>query len=418
MWEKLRKFGPESCDLPTMLSNVCFLLRALTLNLDSRIKDRIPINCYVFTIIISSCYFYVYLVSMCWFVFCKCRETGDLIPAMIVFSLGVSSEIGPCKLFYMFLYEKITKTIVDGYLVCDALTLKGERFTKNLLKTLKDVKKRALIFWVVIIGNGVIYFVKPILLPGRHLMEDQFILLGLEPTFESPNYEIGFVLMSCGVICTVYLPANITAFLIVLTGYTEATMLALGEELINLWADAQRFYRNNHVEIDITDENALVNLTDDAEKNRIMNRYIKQRLEEIIKIHTRNINLITQIEKVFRGAIAVEFLLLITGLIAELLGGLENTYIEMPFALMQVGMDCLTGQRMMDACVKFEESVYDCKWENFNVSNMKTVLLMLQNSQKTMVLSAGGMATLSFSCFMTVIRSIYSAYTTLRSTMD
>lgn len=250
-----------------------------------------------------------------------------------------------------------------------------------------------------------------------HLLS-QIIVTGLEPTFESPNYELGFVLMSCGVICTVYLPANITAFLIVLTGYTEATMLALGEELINLWADAQRFYRNNHVEIDITDENALVNLTDDAEKNRIMNRYIKQRLEEIIKIHTRNINLITQIEKVFRGAIAVEFLLLITGLIAELLGGLENTYIEMPFALMQVGMDCLTGQRMMDACVKFEESVYDCKWENFNVSNMKTVLLMLQNSQKTMVLSAGGMATLSFSCFMTVIRSIYSAYTTLRSTMD
>lgn len=113
----------------------------------------------------------------------------------------------------------------------------------------------------------------------------------------------------------------------------------------------------------------------------------------------------------------MEFVLLIHGLIAELLGGLENTYIEMPFALMQVAMDCLIGQRMMDACKKFEYAVYDCKWENFDVTNMKTVLLILQNAQKTMVLSAAGMTSLNYNCLMTIIRSIYSAYTTLRSTM-
>lgn len=226
--------------------------------------------------------------------------------------------------------------------------------------------------------------------------------------FESPNYEIAFFLTSLAVCCTCYLPANITAFFIVLIGYTEASMLALSEELDNLWSDAQQNYNKHHMEI----EN-----NGDVNRNIIVNNFIKEKLEEIAKIHMTNMNLIRQVELVFRGAIALEFTLLMNGFIAELLGGLENTYIEMPFALMQVGMDCLIGQRLMDACQKFENSVYDCKWENFNVANMKTVLLILRNAQKTMVLSAGGVTKLSFNCFMTIIRSIYSAYTALQSTM-
>lgn len=80
-------------------------------------------------------------------------------------------------------------------------------------------------------------------------------------------------------------------------------------------------------------------------------------------------------------------------------------------------MDCFAGQRVMDASAMFEASVYDCKWENFDKSNMKLVLVILQNAQKTMTLSAGGVRTLSFSALMSVFRGIYSAYTALRSTM-
>nr|WPO56508.1 odorant receptor [Leucinodes orbonalis] len=414
--EKLRKFGLNHCDLPTMLGNVTSLLRVLTLNIDNRNKKKIPMIFYIVTCSVALCYFYVYMVSMLWFVFWKCRETGDVIAAMIVFSLGTSSEIGPCKLYFMFFYERKVREIVDGYLACDALTQRDCRFSRNLLNTLRIVKKRALIFWLVIIGNGVIYIVKPIVMPGRHVLEDLFTIYGLEPMFESPNYEITFLLASLGVCCTCYLPANITAFLIVLTGYTEATMLALGEELIHLWTDAEDFYKNNHINT-TADHSIASSHVKEKDKNTVINEYIKERLKYIIKIHTTNINLIKQTETVFSGAIALEFVLLITGLIAELLGGLENTYIEMPFALMQVAMDCLLGQRMMDACETFENSVYDCKWENFNIANIKTVQLMLQNSQKTLILSAGGMATLNFKCLMTVIRSIYSAYTALGSTM-
>ncbi|KAJ8712064.1 hypothetical protein PYW07_004906 [Mythimna separata] len=411
MMETIRKFGLGYCDVKTMLWNVSVMLRVLILNIDGRNKKPFPITSYIFAIIVCLGYFYVYLVSMSWFVFIRCAATGDLLSAIIVFSLGVSSEIGTVKLVFMFVQIHKVRQIVSECLASDATVVAGSRFSINLLSALRHVKERAMVFWMVIIFNGVVYIIKPLLTPGRHFTEDKFILFGLEPMEENPNYQIANMLFAAGVFFTVYVPANITAFLIVVTGYVEAQMLSLSEELLHLWEDAEEHYYKTEQAISIFDTNK----TD--LKDKAMNEYVAKHLKDIIRSHGRNINLLHQVENVFSGAIALEFFLLVVGLIAELLGGLENTYLEIPFALMQVGMDCFTGQRVMDANVKFERAVYDSKWENYSLSNMKIVLTMLQSAQKTMKLSAGGMIMLSFSCLMQVIRSIYSAYTTLRSTM-
>ncbi|XP_026741640.1 uncharacterized protein LOC113503754 [Trichoplusia ni] len=230
---------------------------------------------------------------------------------------------------------------------------------------------------------------------------------------ESPNYELSFVACVAGVIFCCYLPANITAFLIVVIGYIEAQMLGLAQELILLWGDAEEYYYKTK-SFSILNETEELNDT----KNKIMNDYVEKHLKIIITTHGRNINLLRQIETVFRGAIVLEFFLLTVGLISELLGGLENTYLEVPFALICVGMDCFIGQRVIDAGVIFENAVYDCKWEHYNVTNMKIVLMMLQSSQKKMQLSAGGIIVLDFCCLMQIFNSVYSAYTTLRTTMD
>lgn len=221
--------------------------------------------------------------------------------------------------------------------------------------------------------------------------------------------------MTAGVIFTCYLPANISAFLIITTGYTEAQMLALSEEILQLWVDAQQHYRENQTEsLDSAGPSQIKRCEYNIHKSRVINDYIKGRLYEIIKIHTTNINLLFRVEKVYRGSIAAEFLLLTFGIIVELLGRLENTYLQIPFALMQVGMDCFSGQRVMDASLAFEHAIYASHWENFDVANMKTILLMLQMSQKTLRLSAGGVTMLSFRSLAGVIRIIYSGYTALR----
>ncbi|KAG6463261.1 hypothetical protein O3G_MSEX013775 [Manduca sexta] len=348
---------------------------------------------------------------MAWFVFIRSPQTGDLLAAMVVLSLGISSEIGTLKFFYTFVYINKVQKIVKDYLECDSLIVPGSRFSGNLLRALRNVKKRAIVYWLVIIINGITYVTKPMFMRGRHHMEDRYVIYGLEPMFESPNYEFAYFLMTAGLCFICYPPANVTVFLIVVVGYTEAQMLALSKELLHLWTDANEHYQKNINQHETT----LINAQ--ASKNKIINDYVRYRLKEIIKMHAFNIHLVRQVEFVFRGAIAIGYVFLTLGLIAELLGGLENTYLQIPFALIQVAVDCYTGQKVTDASLIFERAVYDCKWENFDKMNMKTVLLLLQNSQKTMTISAGGITMLNFSCLMSVIKSIYSAYTTLRTTM-
>ncbi|CAH0720542.1 unnamed protein product, partial [Brenthis ino] len=274
---------------------------------------------------------------------------------------------------------------------------------------MRYVKKRAIIFWIPMMANGIIYAIIPFVIPGRHFPEDDFILYGLDPMFESPNFEIASFLLTVSIALTIYASSTITAFLIVITGYIEAQMLALGQEISQIWDDAF-----HNIETSLNEDQ---NEQREETNNIMLNSFIRDSLKNILKLHITNINMINQVEAVFRGAIAVEFILLFVSITAVLLGGLENTYLELPYGLMQVAVDCFTGQRLIDASIYFENSVYFCKWENFDNRNMQTILLILQASQKSLTLSAGGLTALSFPCLMSVLKSIYSTFTTLHSAL-
>ncbi|XP_053610740.1 uncharacterized protein LOC128675381 isoform X2 [Plodia interpunctella] len=413
---KLQECGLNNCTLPVMVSNNSMMLRGLSLNVDPTYKKKIPLIFNIFTIVILSCYIYVYVFSMIWFVFFKCIKTGDVISAMIVFALGIASEITLVKWIYMFLNQNSLRNLIENYLIHDVKGNSNARLTNNLLKVLRQVKRRAIIFWFMIIGNGVAYAIKPLLMPGRHIMEDTEFLFGLEPLHESPNYEIAYLLSLGGVIFTCYGTSNLSGFFIIITGYIEGQMLCLSEELVNIWDDAHKYYYQNHV----FTENCHRVASDETIRGKdiILNEYVRKQLRNIIDYHTTNMSFLRQIEDVFRNAIAIEFGLLIVSLIAEFLGGLENTYLIMPFALVQVTMDCITGQKLLDSSDIFHRAVYECNWENFDVKNMKTVLMMFRISHKGMALSAGGLVKLSFLCLMSVARLIYSTYTALRTAVD
>ncbi|KAL4703662.1 hypothetical protein ACJJTC_016206 [Scirpophaga incertulas] len=102
MWEKLRKFGMQHCDLPTMLMNIAFLFKALTLNIDSRFSKPIPTIFYVIAYSFAIIYNYTYSWSVVWFMLWKSVKTEDFVAAMIVFSLGLTSKIGVAKFIYVY----------------------------------------------------------------------------------------------------------------------------------------------------------------------------------------------------------------------------------------------------------------------------------------------------------------------------
>ncbi|XP_063625527.1 uncharacterized protein LOC134797232 [Cydia splendana] len=420
MLATLQKFGLRHHDLPTMLWNAEVLLRIIALDLNSRNNKRIPTILYLTSAIVLALYIYTYHLSTYWYIFW--RGGGDMLFIILLLSLSISSSIGFVKLLYMYFNGTKLKKLLSEYLECDAALAPDSRMFRNVDATLRGVKKRAIIFWLIIIGNGVVYLAVPLLKPGRHLTEDGQILLGLEPMYESPNFELANIALFAGVFLTVYAPANITGFIIIIVGYSEAQMLALSQELLHLWDDAQTHYKQ--FQPGSTDgpscSNGISRELENIKKKklRMVNIYVRNRLVSIMRSHATNMNLINQVESIFKNAIAIEFALLSGGLIAELLGGLEKTYMEVPFAMVQVSMDCFTGQRLMDASKAFEDAVYACKWEYFDVKNRKLVLVMLQNAQRTLHLSAGGLASLSYTSLMSVFKSIYSAYTALRSTMN
>ncbi|CAF4928431.1 unnamed protein product [Pieris macdunnoughi] len=384
-----------------MVGNVNFFLRALTVNIDKRNTKPISVIFYILTIIGLICYYYVYVVSVVWYVFVHYPATGDFIGTIIMFSIGAFTETCPIKLLFMIIHRKLIAKVVERYLRCDAQIDPGSRLHQNIQSHLRTVKKRGTTIWLTLVIIAEIHCFTPFFLPGRHFPDDNYILYGLEPMIESPNYEIATVIITITISSATYYVANCTAFMVMLLGYTEAQILSLSEELLNVWNDAEK--ETEHIDIE--------------SRSSALNSFISERLTFIIKLHNENITLLKRIEGVLRVSMALEFLFLMAGLIAALLGGIKHTYLEIPFAFAQIFMNCYLGQKIINASETFESAVYDCKWELFDKTNMRTVLIVLQNSQKTLNLSAGGVAILSFQCLMSVIQSSYSFYTTLQSTL-
>ncbi|XP_045775171.1 odorant receptor 67a-like [Maniola jurtina] len=305
----------------------------------------------------------------------------------------------------------VIREIVEKFLTFDAQFATGTRFAKNLRKHLRVVKKRALMIWIFLAANAAIYCIIPFLRPGRHFTTDLYIVYGLEPMRESPNYEIAQIVNNISVAYGVYTTVNVAVYVMVMVGYNEAQLYTISEELKNLWYDSQNFY--NEMKHQIRNK---INGT--YLKEKIVNKFIQTRLKIIVHNHVTNINLFNELNKQLSDTTFVEYSLMCVAIISELLGGLENTFLQVPYTIVQIYMDCLSGQRLIDACNELENAIYSCEWENFDVSNQKTILLMLIVSQKTLMLSAGGMADLNFSFLMVIFKSSYSAYTTLKSSIQ
>ncbi|XP_063530787.1 odorant receptor 2a-like [Cydia strobilella] len=395
--ERWRTYSLEYSDLPTMVANVADLLKHMGLNIDGKVRV-IPILSVIWTVISALLYLYVYTFSILWHV-CW-RGTGDTVADAVLLSLACASMTGLLKLFFLHFTRKRLQNTIISYLKFDERLCGESRMYRRLVKNLRVIKKRGSTIWIVLVVNGIFYCSMPLLLPGRHLMEDMHVIYGLEPMFETPNYEIAHILSWITVMLVVYCSGGIDVLLITLSGYVEAQMITLSDEMLDLWPDAQ-----------------ALTFEDGQDEHKLRDLYIQQQLEYIVQAHVANLALLRLTEGIFINAIAVEFCLLGVAMIAELLGGIENTYIQIPFAFSQVSMDCFIGQRLLEASERFSEAVYDCKWENFNASNMKTVLMILKNS-RTMVISAGGVAELRYTSLMAIIKSIYSAYMALQSTVD
>ncbi|CAK1550345.1 unnamed protein product [Leptosia nina] len=401
---EIRKFRLEYCDLPTMVENVDFMLRLVYVRINKSNNRPINISAIILWTVSLTCYYYAYVFSMVWFVLVRCPETGDLLAACVVFSLVVCSQPSFLTMFHMIVYKKRVQSLIDNCLMLNELVKPGTVYSKNLHTHLRYIKKRATVVFITMVMNGILYVLMPIVLPGRHLTEDYQVIYGLEPMLETPNFEIASVMMALSVYICVFSMANITAFNLIILGYIEAQMVALSREIQSVWKNAEEFCKQrDHPHV-----------PSHGLKHELQNMFVNETLKEIICFHIKCIEIIKEYNSVFRVTKAIEFTVIILAIISELLGGIENTYLEIPFTFVLISMECVAGQKLTDASSNFERAVYSCKWENFNVKNRRIILSMLPIAQRMLSISAGGMAVLNYSCMLSVAKFSYSTYNTLR----
>ncbi|CAF4928273.1 unnamed protein product [Pieris macdunnoughi] len=401
--EAIRRFRLDFCDLPTMIENVDVLLRIVNVKI-VKSNDR-PINIIILLLWVTSliCYYHAYIVSTIWFVFIRCPETGDLIAASLIFSLAACSQPSFITMFQMIIYKKKVQGLIENVQGFNYFVKPDTTFSKNIHTHLRYIKKRAMVVWITMVVDGMVYILIPIIMPGRHLPEDLQIIYGLEPMFKSPNFEIAMIITALGVYICVFSLANVTAMNIVILGYIEAQMIALSKEIKNVWNSAEYSYRKH-----------AISYKSSGSKTIIKNIYVNEKLKEIIYFHVKCIEALKYYDNVFNVTKAIEFLLIVLGIISELLGGVESTYLEMLFTVVLISIECISGQKLKDASMMFERAVYDCKWENFDINNRKTILFMLPSAQRTLKITAGGTTPLDFRCMLAVFRFSYSTYNTLR----
>ncbi|XP_050665086.1 uncharacterized protein LOC126965494 [Leptidea sinapis] len=295
--------------------------------------------------------------------------------------------------------ERIQNLIVSC-LELDSLVVAGSRFYTNLKKYLRKLKLRFLSISTFMLVDGYMFLLRPAVRSGRHFTEDALVVYGLEPMLQTPNFEIATACESTCIFISIYTMVNVISLIFITVGYVEAQLLALRNEILHIWDDTLE-YLNNYKN------------KSQPELAVIRSNFVASRLSTIIQFHIHNIKLVATLDHALRQCKVLEYIIIMAATLTELLGGIENTYLHMPYTWAMVIIDCFTGQKLIDACVAFEHAIYNCKWENFDKRNMLTVLVLLQDTQKMLTLSAGGILVLNYCCILSLYKLCYSMYTTL-----
>ncbi|XP_041977464.1 odorant receptor 67a-like [Aricia agestis] len=75
---------------------------------------------------------------------------------------------------------------------------------------------------------------------------------------------------------------------------------------------------------------------------------------------------------------------------------------------------CYLCQKLVDVSEVFEASVYDCGWENYVLSDRRSVLIVLLQAQQPVMIKAGNIVPVNIYTFASAMQGIYKFVTALK----
>ncbi|XP_037962195.2 uncharacterized protein LOC105388048 [Plutella xylostella] len=266
-----------------------------------------------------------------------------------------------------------------------------------LLRTLHKSQRLA---WLVIANQGFshfIYLVAPLLLTifgnGRYLPTTPGDTYGLSPKYESPFFEITFILTT---IATAFSAIN-------QTGYIILFITLVGHELGNFYAISETLNNLHETMLDR-------NIPEDEKRTTIHNTLVF-----CIKHHQFVRKYHAMLKSLYQTIFGAHFLMMTIVLVTTLqtlnAWDVRNTILTGVTGILPLFLYCFGGELVISAGEEMAAALYSCGWELMPATQARLVLMMLRVTQKPLHLTAANIFVMNRETFGDVAQTVYKIYT-------
>lgn len=266
----------------------------------------------------------------------------------------------------------------------DFVTESG-RFLVKLTKFLHKMKIIVLICYAFhFIDGGLIY------IPFRITQLEDFSIatcVGLQPLTVSPNREICMLTIAVQQFTSITVVSCYDAILLFMFSHVTAVFHLLYEDL-----------------------NDFKILTDDYAIKSDLEVAVAERLHTLLVRHSYALKTVRKMQDIYSTSIGLSFGINAISMCMFFVLPLDVSLSFAPIifhCFLVYFIYCYQGQRLTTSSERFEQSVYCCGWEKLQLKHQKSVLLMLMQAQRPVIIYAAGVVPLRLYTFATTMQSIY-----------
>ncbi|XP_026763299.2 odorant receptor 82a-like [Galleria mellonella] len=268
-------------------------------------------------------------------------------------------------------------------------------------KMIRTLQQGRYVSFLVIINQAtthIFYLILPLLFTifgnNRYLPTTPGEIFGLSSKYETPFYQISFVLTS---IATCFSAIN-------QTGYIVLFVNLLSHELGHFYAITESL---NHIYSIVNDEEIFEN--DDMKQ-----KTIEAELKLSIKHHQFIMIYHEKIKELYKSVFGAHFLMMTLVLVTTLQTmnswNISNTILTGVTGVMPLFIYCFGGELLLSAETGMSTAAYSCGWELMNHKQARMVFLILALSQRPLYLTAADIFIMNRETFGDVVQIVYKIY--------
>ncbi|CAK1545225.1 unnamed protein product [Leptosia nina] len=267
----------------------------------------------------------------------------------------------------------------------DRLSRKTPCLQSTQEKLLSVVKKILLLFYGFNIIDSIFIYV-----PHRVDVCNNYYSMtpcvGLEPITSTPNKQICLIVLALQEFCIITVVLNFQALLLFLIAHTSAMYQMLSAEILSL--DSQIDYQ-----------------------------VVKEKLPDIIGRHVLTLDITRNLQSLYSTPIGVNFgtnAVCIALFFSLSFQEWINFSPILIYCFLVFFLYCYLCQKLIDASEMFEQAVYACGWEKFQLKEKSVVYIMLLQAQKPVKLLAANIVPVNIYTFATTLQLVYKFITVVK----